>query len=82
MQPNVQRFGVFLERDGEKRFVEMPAEGRHLAADMAEKAEPGWSAVAVTLRHDVAGRCARCSSIVFTDERPRRDRGRVRCFEC
>ena len=83
MDGNSIEFGVFLDHNGEKLFESFTACTPHAAAAAAERIVPGSRALAVSRRWNVCGRCTRCQSIVFEDERPQRNnRGELRCFDC
>ena len=77
-----QNFSVVLDDRGRQRTILVAAETRHRAADMAEKMNPGSTAVTVDNEPNVVGRCVRCESIVFADEKPTIDANFVRCFDC
>ena len=72
-------YGVLLALDGDRRFETVTALTRDRAADMAEKAHPGWQALAVSERWAVAGRCRRCRTILFTDEADGREPAGLAC---
>ena len=77
-------FGVMLRAtDGATRFETIDCGSRGRAVHMAEtRCGDKWQAVAVTVRHEIRGKCCRCQALVFADERYYDGAAGLRCEDC
>ena len=77
-----QEFGVDLVRGTAHDFQTFQTVNKQMAADMAEKANPGWRAVAVSIRREIVGRCRRCKTVLFDDDHVDQSSLGLKCGDC